>query len=86
MNIGNPSRSLALAESGRREYLPVDDVLFERGVCPQIMPQRLHADLNGGKNNKRTIVCVIFNKYCCCTVGKIMPGISLTQSRPHARQ
>ncbi|KAK0100020.1 hypothetical protein ONS96_007961 [Cadophora gregata f. sp. sojae] len=32
MNVGNPSRSLAMAEIGRREYLPVDDVSFERGV------------------------------------------------------
>ncbi|PVH85585.1 hypothetical protein DL98DRAFT_48816 [Cadophora sp. DSE1049] len=32
MNVGNPSRALAMAETGRREYLPVDDVSFERGV------------------------------------------------------
>jgi hypothetical protein len=32
MNIGNPSRSLALAETGRKEYLPVDDKAWEQGV------------------------------------------------------
>ncbi|KAH7393285.1 hypothetical protein BKA64DRAFT_82589 [Cadophora sp. MPI-SDFR-AT-0126] len=32
MNVGNPSRALAMAEIGRREYLPVDDISFERGV------------------------------------------------------
>jgi hypothetical protein len=32
MNIGNPSRSLALAETGRREFLPVDDKAWEEGV------------------------------------------------------
>ncbi|KUJ19923.1 uncharacterized protein LY89DRAFT_731169 [Mollisia scopiformis] len=31
VNIGNPSRSLALAETGRKEYLPVDDKAWERG-------------------------------------------------------
>jgi hypothetical protein len=32
MNIGNPSRSLALAETGRREFLPVNDKAWEEGV------------------------------------------------------
>jgi hypothetical protein len=32
MNIGNPSRSLALAETGRKEYLPIDDKAWEKGV------------------------------------------------------
>lgn len=35
MNIGNPSRSLALAETGRKEYLPVDDRAWEQGVSPE---------------------------------------------------
>ena len=35
MNIGNPSRSLALAETGRKEYLPVDDDVWEQGVSVQ---------------------------------------------------
>jgi hypothetical protein len=35
MNIGNPSRSLALAETGRKEYLPVDDKAWEQGVSFQ---------------------------------------------------
>ena len=33
MNIGNPSRPLALAEAGRGEFLPVDDKAWEQGVC-----------------------------------------------------
>jgi hypothetical protein len=32
MNIGNPSRSLALAETGRKEYLPINDKAWEQGV------------------------------------------------------
>jgi len=32
MNIGNPSRSLALTETGRHEFLPVDDKAWEEGV------------------------------------------------------
>jgi hypothetical protein len=35
MNIGNPSRSLALAETGRKEYLPVEDKAWELGVSLQ---------------------------------------------------
>jgi hypothetical protein len=36
MNIGNTTRKLALTEPGRREYLPVDDQAWERGVCNRI--------------------------------------------------
>lgn len=32
LNVGNPSRSLALAETGRKEFLPVDDTAWEQGV------------------------------------------------------
>ena len=35
MNIGNPSRSLALAETGRKEYLPVDDNAWEQGASTE---------------------------------------------------
>jgi hypothetical protein len=35
MNIGNPSRSLALAETGRKEYLSVEDKAWELGVSLQ---------------------------------------------------
>ncbi|KAH8798829.1 hypothetical protein F5882DRAFT_348345 [Hyaloscypha sp. PMI_1271] len=35
MNIGNPSRSLALAETGRKEYLPVEGRMWELGVSLQ---------------------------------------------------
>lgn len=35
INIGNPSRSLALAETGRKEYLPVEDQAWEQGVSLQ---------------------------------------------------
>lgn len=32
MNVGNPSRSLALADARRGDYLPVDDKAWEQGV------------------------------------------------------
>jgi hypothetical protein len=35
MNIGNPTRSLALSEAARREYLPVDDKSWSEGVSVQ---------------------------------------------------
>jgi hypothetical protein len=35
MNIGDPSRSLTLAETGRREYLPVENKAWEQGVSLQ---------------------------------------------------
>ena len=32
MNVGNPTRSLALADVRRGDYLPVDDKAWEQGV------------------------------------------------------
>jgi hypothetical protein len=32
VNIGNPTRSLALEEPQRGDYLPVDDMAWEQGV------------------------------------------------------
>lgn len=33
MNIGNPTRTLALVEPQRDTFLPVDDQAWEQGVC-----------------------------------------------------
>ena len=32
MNVGNPTRSLALADVRGKDYLPVDDKAWEQGV------------------------------------------------------
>jgi len=46
MNVGNPSRTLALAEAGRAEYLPVDDKSWEQGVNPQLSLRIRHSTNN----------------------------------------
>jgi hypothetical protein len=44
MNIGNPTRTLALTNPGRGEYLPVDDKAWEQGVCWVAAEMRTMAD------------------------------------------
>jgi len=42
MNMGNPSRSLALAEVQRGDYLPVDARAWEQGVRFDEMTERFN--------------------------------------------
>lgn len=46
MNIGNPTRKLALAEPGRRVYLPVDDNAWERGETVASEPLFISSSTN----------------------------------------
>jgi len=87
MNMGNPSRSLALAETGRKEYLPVDDRAWEEGVSPELRPIfSSSADIFQGSNHERALVRLVPNEYCCFTFHETMSGITFAQSSSHARK